>query len=331
MKKNSLRKGVLAGIIGLSAFGLYGCSNGSSKSDEQVVIYSNADDEAVEAMKKALDGNGYEDQYIFQTYGTSELGGKLMAEGKDIEADLVTMSTFYVESAQSENEMFKDIDFDVDTIDEFPSYCAPITAQEGAIIVNTEVLKENDLPTPTSIKDLTKPVYKGFISVTDIKSSSTAWLLVQALVSEYGEAETTEILKGIYANAKDHIEESGSAPLKKARSGEVGIGFGLRHQAVADKESGLPIDFVDASEGTFSLTESVAVVDKGDKTNEKAMKMAECIIKNAREDLLKTYPIAVYNGEKQDSKNKSNNPKVFKEKLTIDLLEKHQELSEAAK
>ena len=43
---------------------------------------------------------GYKDQYGFQTFGTSELGGKLMAEGTNLEADLVTMSTFYVDSAQ---------------------------------------------------------------------------------------------------------------------------------------------------------------------------------------------------------------------------------------
>ena len=37
---------------------------------------------------------------------------------------------------------------------------------------------------PTSLKDLADPVYKGFVSVTDIASSSTAWLLIQALVSD---------------------------------------------------------------------------------------------------------------------------------------------------
>ena len=37
---------------------------------------------------------------MFQTFGTSELGGKLLAEGADIEADLVTMSSFYLDSAQ---------------------------------------------------------------------------------------------------------------------------------------------------------------------------------------------------------------------------------------
>ncbi|MCB8611685.1 ABC transporter substrate-binding protein, partial [Faecalibacillus faecis] len=72
---------------------------------------------------------------------------------------------------------------------DFQKYESPITAQEGTLILNTEVMKEKKLPKPKSIKDLAKPVYKGSISVTDIKASSTAWLLIQGLVSEYGEKE----------------------------------------------------------------------------------------------------------------------------------------------
>lgn len=318
----------LAAAVTVSGVSLTGCG-GSSK--DQVIIYSNADDEAVEAMKNALDSNGYEGQYMFQTFGTSELGGKLLAEGADIEANVVTMSTFYVESAQEQNSMFMDLDFEVNTIDEFPAYCAPITSQEGTIIVNTEMMEKNDLPMPESLKDLADPVYKGFISVTDISSSSTAWLLIQALVSEYGEDGAKDVLSGIYENAGNHIEDSGSAPLKKVRAGEVAVGFGLRQQVVADKEDGLPVEFVDPAEGNFSLTESAAVVDKGDKTNEKAMEMVQCIIENGREELQSYYPNALYDGEKTDAANQSANPKVFSEKLTVDLLEKHQELSEECK
>ena len=157
------------------------------------------------------------------------------------------------------------------------------------------------------------------------------WLLIQALVSEYGEDGAKDVLTGIYDNAGDHIEDSGSAPLKKVRAGEVAVGFGLRQQAVADKADGLPIDFVDPAEGNFSLTESVAVVDKGDKTNDKAMEMAQCIIENGREELQSYYPNALYNGEETDAANQSANPKVFPEKLTVDLPEKHQELPEACK
>ena len=319
----------MAGVVGVSTLGLTAC--GSSSSEDQVIIYSNADEEAIESMEHALDDNGFEGQYTIQTFGTSELGGKLLAEGTDIEADMVTMSTFYVDSAQEQNSMFKDLEFDVNTIDEFPSYCAPITAQEGTIIVNTEMMEENNLPTPTSLKDLANPEYKGFISVTDIASSSTAWLLIQALISEYGEDGAKEVLTGIYDNAGDHIEDSGSAPLTKVRAGEVAIGFGLRQQAVADKADGLPIDYIDPAEGNFSLTESVAVVDKGDDTNEKAMEMAQCIIENGREELQSYYPLALYEGEETDAENLSANPKVFPEPLTVDLLEQHQALSEECK
>ena len=317
----------LAAAVALCTF--TGC--GKSAADEKVIIYSNADDEAVTAMKNALDNNGFRDQYIFQSFGTSELGGKLLAEGSNIEADLITMSTFYINSAQEQNKMFKNLTFPVNTLDEFPSYCAPITAQEGAIILNTEMMKENNLPVPASIKDLANPEYAGMISVTDINSSSTAWLLIQALVSEYGEDGAKEVLTGIYANAGDHIEDSGSAPLKKARAGEVAIGFGLRHQAVADKASGLPIDFVDPAEGNFSLTESAAVVDKGTQSNPKAMEMAECIINNGRAELQATYPIPLYEGEAEDPEHKSGNPRVFGETLTFELLKKHQELSDSCK
>ena len=245
MKKMNIKRAAsltLAAAVAVTGMGLTGCD--TSASGDQIIIYSNADEEAITAMENALDDNGYEGQYMFQTFGTSELGGKLLAEGKDIEADMVTMSTFYVESAQAQNEMFQDLTFDVDTIDEFEPYCAPITSQEGTIIVNTEMMEENNLPMPESIADLADPVYKGFVSVTDISASSTAWLLIQALVSEYGEDGAQDVLAGIYENVGDHLEDSGSAPLKKVRAGEVAIGFGLRQQAVADKADGLPIDYM---------------------------------------------------------------------------------------
>ena len=303
----------------------------SGAPSEQVIIYSNADEEAITAMTNALNAGGYAGQYVFQTFGTSELGGKLLAEGTNLEADLVTMSTFYLQSAQEQNTMFVPLTFPVNTLEEVPDYTAPITSQEGAIIVNTEVLKENNLPMPTCLKDLADPVYAGFLAVTDVQSSSTAWLLMQALVSEYGEDGAQTVLHDIYANAGDHIETSGSAPLKLCEAGEIAVGFGLRHQAVAAKAEGLPIDYVDPTEGNFSLTESVAIVDKGESTYPLAMKMALCIIENGRAELQENYPNPLYEGESADSANKSAYPKTFQEPLTFELYEKHQQISEAAK
>ena len=309
---------------------LAGCGS-SGSGDDQIVIYSNADEEAITAMENALDAGGYEGKYIVQTYGTSELGGKLLAEGTNLEADLVTMSTFYLQSAQEQNNMFLPLDFEVNTLEEVPDYTAPITSQEGAIILNTELMASENLPTPTCLKDLADPVYAGQVAVTDIQSSSTAWLLIQALVDAYGEDGAEETLAAIYDNCGAHIETSGSGPLKLCRAGEVAIGFGLRHQAVADKADGLPIDYVDPTEGNFSLTESVAVLDKGEDTNPLAMEMARCIIENGRAELIQTYPNPLYEGETADPANQSDYPSIFDEPLTFGLFTAHQELSERAK
>lgn len=329
------KKILAAGIIfSITCAAFAGCGAASAEANEggkQVVIYSNADDEAVTAMTNALNNNGYEGKYIFETFGTSELGGKLLAEGTSLEADLVTMSTFYAQSAQEQNNMFLPLDFEVNTLETVPDFTAPITSQEGAVIVNTAMLEEHGLPVPVSLKDLADPVYSGFLAVTDVQASSTAWLLMQALVSEYGEEGAQQILHDIYVNAGDHIESSGSSPLKLCEAGEVAVGFGLRHQAVAAKAEGLPIDFVDPAEGNFSLTESVCVIDKGGKTNPAAMEMARCIIENSRTELQEYYPNALYEGEKSDSQNKSAYPKTFSEPLTFELYSRHQEISENAK
>lgn len=118
----------LSAALCMSMLAACGGNSSGNGGEEQVVIYSNADEEAVTAMQNALDNNGYKGKYIFQTYGTSELGGKLLAEGTNLEADLVTMSTFYLQSAQEQNSMFLPLTFEVNTLTEVPDYTAPITS-----------------------------------------------------------------------------------------------------------------------------------------------------------------------------------------------------------
>ena len=330
--------GTLSGILAvlLVAFG-FGAFSGTAAADGQVVIYTNADDEAVTAFQNALNANGFENKYVIQSFGTSELGGKLLAEGRALEADLITMSSYYVDSAQERNHMFADLtDVKSQLLQDSsnstaPAYRRPTTVQEGAIFYNTTVLEDLGLPVPKSLADLADPVYAGQISVTDMEGSSTGWLMVQAIADAYGTGEEgREILTGIYRNAGPHLQMSGSGPLNSVRSGEVAIGFGLRHQAIADKNEGLPIDYVDPEEGNYSLTESVAVLDKGDRTNPLAQRMAAAIIDAGRPELLRTYPNPLYVGE-QAPDNGSANPQVFPEPLTVDLLQEHQDFSEACK
>lgn len=327
MKKLSL---VAAAVAALSlGFGFTGCSK--SAAAKEVIIYGNSDDEAVAAFKKALDENGYAGKYIFQSFSTNELSGKIFAEGSSIEADIVAINTFYIESAQKANNMFAELTFKEPCTVTFEPYYLPFIGNNGSILINTKVLADNNLPTPKSIKDLADPVYKDWVSVCDVAGSTTAWFLFQALITEYGEAQTKEILHGIYTNAGPHLEMSGSAPLKKVRAGEVAVGYGLRHQAVKDMKKGLPVAYVDGTEGDFSMTESIAVVNKGKKTNPLAQEMVKCMIEKGRPVLIKDYPVAIYEGETVAEENKVPNSKEFGEHLTAELLAKHREISESAK
>lgn len=323
-------KNLFLGFLLISMlFALAGCS--SSQSAQKVVIYTNADKEAVEVMQNSLNAAGYEGKYVLQTMGTSELGGKLMAEGDKIEANLVTMSSYFVDSAQKKHNMFADLNFETKALSQYPAYYAPILANTGAIFVNTQVIKEKNLSIPKSVKDLTKPEYKGLVSIPNIMNSSTAWLLIQSIISEYGEAEGKVILNKLIQNCGPHIETSGSGPIKKVRAGEVAVGFGLRHQAVADKAAGKPIDYIDPIEGNYSLTEAIAVVKKSDAaTTQLAMEMAKVIITKARPELIKFYPVALYQGETIGETNKPGNPKLFAKPLTVELLEAHQQFFKAA-
>ena len=94
MKKQSTMIACALAVVS----GVLLCLGGCNQSPE-VVIYSNADEESRLAMQDALDRAGFSGQYIFSSFSTSELGGKIMAEGSNIEADVITASTYYLESA----------------------------------------------------------------------------------------------------------------------------------------------------------------------------------------------------------------------------------------
>lgn len=306
-----------------SAIVLAACGGVEAGSKDQVIIYSNADDEAVEVMEATLDKKGYEGKYLIQSFGTSELGGKMMAEGKDIEADVVTMASYFIESAQKSQSMFVDLSSDLKPLDGGTTFALPILGNIGSIFINTDLLKQKGLPVPTSIKDLTEPAYKDLLSFPNILESSTAWLLVQAIIKEYGEKEGQQILADLIKNAGPHIESSGSGPIKKVKTGEVAVGFGLRIQAIDAKNEGLPIDYIDPIEGNYTLTESVAVVDKeGDEAL--AREIAKVIATEARPDLLKQYPVALYEGEQVNEEFVPKYLKKWDTTLMVDLLEKHQ-------
>lgn len=311
---------------------LYFSFFGLGSSTDKIVISTNADEEAITEIEKALDNHGYKGEYIVQPQSTAELGGKMMAEGKNIEADIVTQATYYLESAQKENHMFADVNhLNKETMDTYPKYVTPLLGNMGSLFINTEALKEKGLESPTSIKDLTKQEYKNQVAVPNVLDSSTGWLVIQSIINEYGKKGGQNTLTKLLENVGPHLESSGSGPLKKVESGEAAIGIGLRAQAINAEMEGKPIRHIDPKEGNFSLVEAAAVVSKGGEKERKAKNMVQVIQKYGRKGLLKQYPVPLYKGEKVTEQQQPKYPKKWKERLTIDLLDKHQEIFKKAK
>lgn len=75
-----------------------------------------------------------------------------MAEGDEIEADIVTMSSYFIESAQEQHSMFKDLSFSTKALENNPAYYTPILANTGSIFVNTEVLKQKACRCPPRLR-----------------------------------------------------------------------------------------------------------------------------------------------------------------------------------
>lgn len=73
----------LSAALSLSLLTACGGNNSAGNSGEkQVVIYSNADEEAVTAMKNALDGNGYEGKYISRPTAPPSWGASCWRKGQ---------------------------------------------------------------------------------------------------------------------------------------------------------------------------------------------------------------------------------------------------------
>ncbi len=120
------------------------------------------------------------------------------------------------------------------------------------LAVNTKVLKEKNLPEPTSWADLTKPIYKGQISIAHPASSGTSYtmLATQMFLNNKDIEKGFAYLKQFHQNVLQY-QKTGAAPARQAGQGEVAIGVVFSHDTVAAIEEGFKdLKVVFPSEGT---------------------------------------------------------------------------------
>lgn len=228
--------GLLMAIIMISTCIFSGCG-----SFEYVVVLTCAEEERIDFLSEKLREKFPEYEVIFQYVGTGELYSKLSEEKQSITGDIVhdfeitNMEMLLAESP----EIFYDLasyDFSIYVENamahtERHTKYAVMAKQANAIIVNKDVLARAGAPIPKTYNDLLNPVYKDLICMPNPNQSGTGYGFYSGMVAHLGEEEALKYFAEFDKNVVEYTS-SGSAPMKRVNSGEVGIGVCMLWQAV---------------------------------------------------------------------------------------------------
>ena len=129
----------------------------------------------------------------------------------------------------------------------------------NAVCFNTVEAAKRNIPRPTSWADLTKPVYRGQITMPNPVSSGTGYLSVAGWVQMMGKDKAWAFMDGLHANVVAY-SHSGSKPCNQVAAGEYVLGISLPGRAADLKTQGAPIEAVIPQEGIGWEMQGVAIM-----------------------------------------------------------------------
>jgi iron(III) transport system substrate-binding protein len=281
---------------------------GAAPAKETVVVYTSLEnEEVVEYLKVAKKELSDLDIQAIRL-STGELGARMLAERDNPQADCIwgwavtNMSEFIPKGMllpykpkgwEMIPANFKDPNGNWTAIDLYAA----------ALVPNTKVLEQKNLPMPKGWNDLLNPVYKDMLIMPNPASSGTGFLQVASLLvmmdPEYKnkpveQNKAWDFLKKLDKNMGQYIK-SGSKPAKLTAAGEYAIGCSFAFVYSSLKKKGFPVALVMPEEGAGFELEANALL-KGAKHEAAAKKFLDwAISKNAMEEYAKfklgvTYP-----------------------------------------
>ncbi len=251
-----------------------------------ILVYTALEADDLKSYKAAFEKDVPDVEIRWVRDSTGVITAKLLAERDNPQADVVwgLVATSIVELADA-GLIEPYAPRGLDAI--HPRYRDPVhpprwvgmEALIATVCVNTVEAKKLGLPTPTSWKDLTQPVFKGHISMPDPSSSGTGLLNVASWLQAFGQEGGWEFMTALDANVSVYTH-SGSKPCKDAAIGETALGISFDSRGVRLKEKGAPLELVFPSEGVGWDMDATALV-KGAKHPEAAKKLADWAVSKA--------------------------------------------------
>jgi iron(III) transport system substrate-binding protein len=241
---------------------------GTEESADSITVYTALEDDQLAEYIKLFKQEHPDIAVDVVRDSTGVITAKLLAEKDNPQADVVwglAVSSLLVADEQGLLEPYapanlKNVKEKLRDSSNPPKWVG-IDAWMSAFCINTIELEEKNLPMPDSWADLTDPVYKNQIVMSNPASSGTGYLSVSAILQMMGEEEGWEYLDALHQNVAQYMH-SGSKPCKVAGTGEYPIGVSFGYRAAIQKEDGEPIEAVFPEEGSGWDIEANALVSK---------------------------------------------------------------------
>ncbi len=262
----------LAGLVGLATIAM--------AQTTELLVYTALETDQMKPYKEAFEkaNPGIVIKWVRDSTGV--VTAKLLAEKANPQADFVwglaATSLAVLEDEKMllayEPKGYKDLNPAFNDDNKVP-YWVGMDVWGATICFNTVEAAKLNIPKPTSWKDLTKPIYKGQISMPNAASSGTGLLDVTSWLQMFGEKEGWAFMDALHENIGQYTH-SGSKPCRQAGAGEFVVGISFEYRAAQVKSTGAPIDMVFPKEGlgwdieTFGIMANTKKLDAAKKLSD---------------------------------------------------------------
>jgi iron(III) transport system substrate-binding protein len=266
----------------------------------ELLVYTALETDQLKAYSESFNKTNPNIELKFVRDSTGVITAKVLAEKANPQADVIlgvsasSMEIFKAEGllAPYAPQGFQKLKATFSDSGKPPSWVGQ-DVYAATVCYNTVEGKKRNIPKPESWSDLTKPVYKGQVTMPNPASSGTGFLSVSGWLQTMGEAGAWKYMDQLHENIAQYTH-SGSKPCRQSGAGEfvVGISFDFRGNDV--KAKGAPVELVFPKEGLGWDIEASGIV-KTSKKMDAAKKLMDWVAtKEANEAYAKNFAIVAH-------------------------------------
>jgi len=302
--------------IAIAAFALAAASAWAQKTE--LLVYTALETDQLKAYTESFQKTNPNIDLKFVRDSTGVITAKVLAEKANPQADVilgVAASSIEIFKAEGMLAPYSPVGFSALAPRYSDSARPPSWIGQdvfaAVVCYNTVEGAKKGIPKPETWADLTKPVYKGQITMPNPASSGTGYFDVSAWLQTMGEQRGWKYMDALHENIAQYTH-SGSKPCNMAAAGEYVVGISFEYRANTNKAKGAPIDLVFPREGLGWDLEAFGI-HKGTKKLAAAKKLADwASSKNAMKLYGKNFAITAQPGVAEPL---ANVPKDYEERL----------------